>query len=809
MQAVARIITEPTVVWAVVCGLFLWAILSGATLFATTRRLIGILRSATKTVSDAPDELAFARDYEAISTRIKEEPVLRLRWQEYASSLVKPRGPHARPIRSTTRPADWFNLGLMRSLGTDLRYHAALPNLLVGAGLLFTFVGLAAALSTASGVVGGPSSTVRTPPPSAVEQPSTPELSTANPSEQLETTRRVKVEADQRNKALKDLLDTASFKFTTSLVGLLLSILYALHRKRCLRLAENALDSFYAALEQRVPLLTTADLQQEANALLSEQRDSLHSFSNDLAVSLGGAVDQAFDTRLGDHIGPLRESLDRLAEGMSSRNEDAMERMLDAFLQRLQGGAGDRMEGVAASLERLGGRLEGLQSGFGDAALRMADAADGMARRMGEGADQAMSRMFGQMAAIVEAMRSMSERTREAGDEAGRELSARIAEAANGFQAAAREVATSLASAAESMQARMEGQAAEGAARMTAQVEAMVTELRRLAEQSRAVGSDALSVTSERLGAAATRLEETAREVSTILAASAQDTGGALGRGAEEAVNRIAAATEGMRSELKALIEEFRATASAAGDSIKLGGAAGAEALRSSLGDAGQSLVATLTEAAGRLASAGDAASVALRQGGEAAATRLEDAGGAFGGRAEGLARQVVALTSASDGIVVRVGELDGALRHATAPLSGIVADLRGAGEATRAAAEPLGRMADAIKETTVEMADTASRLEQAGSATIRLTDGLAGAANRFAGVDRELEGTVQRLGEALAIFRREVEKTVSETDQHLGRAVTALGQGIKDLQGTLEDLELTRASNGSGSRPPQLPGVR
>jgi hypothetical protein len=83
---------------------------------------------------------------------------------------------------------------LLRSLDVDLRYHAALPNLLVGAGLLFTFLGLAAALSIAGGVVSGTS--------------------------------------NERNEALRMLLEAASFKFLTSLTGLALSLAYALSRAK-------------------------------------------------------------------------------------------------------------------------------------------------------------------------------------------------------------------------------------------------------------------------------------------------------------------------------------------------------------------------------------------------------------------------------------------------------------------------------------------------------------------------------------------------------------------------------------------------
>jgi len=131
------------------------------------------------------------------------------------------------------------------------------------------------------------------------------------------------------------------------------------------------------------------------------------SFSTDLAVNIGQVFDRTFDDRLGEHIGPLREAIEKLAGNMSSRNEEAMTKMLDGFLQRLQGGAGDRMEYVASNLHILGQRLEGLQTGLGDAAVLIAQSADNMAARMGEGAEAAVRRI-GEEAEANSAARSDS-----------------------------------------------------------------------------------------------------------------------------------------------------------------------------------------------------------------------------------------------------------------------------------------------------------------------------------------------------------------------------------------------------------------
>ncbi len=395
------------------------------------------------------------------------------------------------------------------AIGVDARYHAALPNPLVGAGLLFTFLGLAAALGTAGGIIAG-------------------------------------VDQTGRNTALRVLLDTASFKFITSLIGLLLSILYALFRKGCLKRIERAIDGFLTVLETRVPLLTPAALQQEANELLKRQSTQLETFSTDLAVNLGAAFDNAFNERLGEHIAPLTNAMQRLAEGMGSRNEDALKAMLDTFVQRLQGGTGDRMQEVAGSLAGLSARLEGLQSGLGDAAVRMAQSADAMANRMGEGAEAALSRITDQIGGLADGLRSIVDQTSAAGANAGRDMSERIEAAAKMFEQAAREISESLTAAALGMEARIGEQATQSFARLFTQLEAVVEELRSLAENSRTTGTEAFTTLAERVGAAAATFESTASRVAGELGDAATNTSKTWEREAEQSALRIASASESL-----------------------------------------------------------------------------------------------------------------------------------------------------------------------------------------------------------------------------------------------------------------------
>jgi hypothetical protein len=638
------------------------------------------------------------------------------------------------------------------AIGIDPRYHGALPGLLVGAGLLFTFTGLAVALGSAGGIVAD------------------------------------NVTQVQRNSALHELLNAASFKFWTSVFGLLLSIAYALFRKSRLHKLEMALDAFQTALDERIPIITPVQMQAQANDHLASQAASMQSFSNELAVNLAGVFDNAFDKRLGEHIGPLTTAMQQLGESLTGRNEDAMEKMLGVFLNKLQGDTGGQMAGVADKLATLATGLEGLQTGMQEAARRMAEAADAMARRMGEGAEQAMAGVTGQMSLLVETLRTMAEQSRNAGAEAGRELAERLETAAAGFERSAQSVATTLQDAARGLEQKMGGQAEDSARRLATQFDAMIESLRSLADNSRSMGTNALDAVATRIDAAAATFQGVSERIAKALENAAQQTGGAFDRGATEAVERIVAATEGMRSELQVMLSALRTSIDEAGTAMTEGGKAGATAMRDTLGQAGTNLAGTLGEAAATLRQAGEAASSALRQGGEAASGHLETAGTTIAGRAEALARQVGGLTDTSGLLAVRITELNVATNEAARPLTLATDHLRLVADNMRAATAPLADVAQRASGLVDQVAATALRLEAAQNGTAKLADSMDRASQRFEGVDKSLALVMTQLQAGTTRFAQEVTEFVSKIDSNLAKATSQVGNLVKSLDDTIQD---------------------
>ena len=211
---------DPTIILVVV-GLIVWTAWSGARLLHASRRLLQRLDHGIRLLATSSNPEDFGLNYEKVSLELERDTLLGTPWRGYRNTLIIPRVAGT-PIIATVEPRTWFDLAaLFRDAKADLRYHAALPGLLVGAGLLYTFLGLAAALSLAGDVVQSG-------------------------------------DDHARNAALHDLLGAASAKFITSLFGLLLSIIYALFRKWRLRVVELRFDVFLTTLRHLLPLKTTA-----------------------------------------------------------------------------------------------------------------------------------------------------------------------------------------------------------------------------------------------------------------------------------------------------------------------------------------------------------------------------------------------------------------------------------------------------------------------------------------------------------------------------------------------------------------------
>jgi hypothetical protein len=699
--------------------LLVWTATAGTRLTLGAGRLGRALTSATAKLTTTPARATqFAADYERIAEFFDAQTVISPAWRDWRATLIT-EVPAGGAVRSTVRPSDYISLELLRECGINPRLHASMPGLLVGVGLLLTFIGLSLALGSAGDIVGAHDAVVR-------------------------------------NSKLQALLDTASAKFVFSLVGLACSISYTVWRTGCLQRTERALDALLAALEERIPLATAASMQAEANAVLRQSLDAQLLFSNQLAVNLGGVVDKALDTRLGEHIGPLREAIESLSANLGTHNQDAMKSMLEHFVQELQGGTDGAMKEVAATLATLSGAMNEVRAGLADAAARMAAAADQMAVQMGRQADEAMARIASQMEGLVGQLRDLAEQSRAAGNDAVQQAAAQIATAGEGLNATVRVLAERLDGALADMAGRMGGEVAAATGKMASELSSATAALRALAESSRNAGDEAVRSLADRLAAAADGFTGAADAV-----------GRALAGGAGDAAGRMTAAMEEMKSQFGNLANE-------------LGGA---------LRQAGGTVIENSRSGAESIASAAQEAAEALRAGGREGGEAVRDGGVEAGKSLGAAARTQFALQAEAAGLATSVGALREGAAAAIAPLARAAADLAQAGGNTQAATTSLTAISQRMVPLAETLAGTATRLEsverQVADLALRLTD----AAQRFNGLDNSLAGVFTQLQRGLTGFAEQVTRFVQGTNNDMAKAATTLNSNVQELAGAVEEL--------------------
>jgi hypothetical protein len=641
------------------CGLILWALTSARKLHRAALALRNAIDGATAGLRATPSEArAFVVHYERIATQLGEAPIIGPAWRDWRATLIVPDRAGV-PVRSTVRPETYLTVDLLRDCGINPRHHAAMPNLLVGVGLLMTFLGLSIALNAAGGI--------------------------ADPT----------VDFSQRQSGLKGLLDAASAKFITSLVGLFCSITYTAWRSAKLNMVEASLGQFLVALEERIPLATAAALQAEANAILERSRDVQETFATELAVNIGSRLDDALDQRLGEHIGPLREAIEKLSEGIGTSNEDALKKLVEDFKSTLRGGADDQMAQIAEMLRQTADGMTGIQTGLSDAAARMGTAADQMAEQMGRNAEDAMRRVSVQIDGLVGELRKLAEQSRTAGEDSLRLASERIASATASFEATARLVAEHLS-----------GGAGDAARRMTEAMETMQGQFARLADELgggfRTAGAAFVDTGRE----SAATLSQAAQAAADALRAGGEASGQSLRSGGTEASRGLTVAADSLAAPVRDMGLRLTALLDAAGE-VK----AAMDAMRQAALDAAVPLRVSAAElgTAGTSAAraASDMAGVMVR------IVPLTDALVGVATRLSEVERRVSDLSSGMAGAAQRFEGLDGSLaatfRNLQTGLQGFSTQIAGFVQATNK------DMAQAVTALQSAIAGLTEAIEDAG----------------------------------------------------------------------------------------------
>ncbi len=287
-----------------------WFLAIGIIFLALTIWLIFLqqIRSFKVALNNAQNYL---KQYETISSHeqleelthfFKQQTLFAQHWDAFKQSLIVTQS--SAGIYYTQRPAYYFNLQTFVAPKMNLALFQAVPNSLVGIGLFFTFIGLVAALWFASAGVAA-------------------------------------ADMEQAKQALRDLLHAATFKFVTSIAGLLASLVFSWREKAHLYQLQTALNNFCDVLESRFLFSSLEQITVQQTQILQAQQ-----FTQ-------AQQEAAFSRALQTAIEPLTQAMTGLIEKVGSINQQALETMMLQFSQQLQGAAGAELRELTHSLQTL------------------------------------------------------------------------------------------------------------------------------------------------------------------------------------------------------------------------------------------------------------------------------------------------------------------------------------------------------------------------------------------------------------------------------------------------------------------------
>lgn len=289
---------------------------------AVNRDLDAATKILTQLGKNQQDE--FYNQFKTIHNQILRIPGLRHAWRQFVDSMyfeaAIPPAVHNK-VYLSHRPSHYFNRSSVLGTRLNLPQFMAYPNYLIGIGLTFTFIGLAAALHVAqAGLASG---------------------------------------AGQQ--ALKDLLAVASIKFVSSIAGIASSLVISALQRVRLRTFQQKLDAFCDLLEECTKYKSTEKLLHDS---LNEQRRQT-AMLGDMGGIVAAGISAQLAAGITQGLHPLTQDVKLLAQHFAEGSERALTKMLTEFLHALRQTSIDEMQTLQQSLGALAAHLESTGQGFG------------------------------------------------------------------------------------------------------------------------------------------------------------------------------------------------------------------------------------------------------------------------------------------------------------------------------------------------------------------------------------------------------------------------------------------------------------
>lgn len=237
----------------------------------------------------------------------------------------------------------WQGRDLLSNKGINLPLFESMPNVLIGVGLLFTFIFLTMALNDARVILDG-----------------------------------------GEKEAVKQLLANASGKFVTSIVGLFCSIVWSYWARSIIFRIDilalkvvRQLDRIVPSIGSEAAVIAQMGMLKELISVGREQNEQLKKFDTDLAIAIGKATAAAIQPSFEMLTSKLTEALDKLSANLGSINENALNKIAEDISSSFRELSSNEMNSFKNSLLELSEKL-------GTATISLSESAKAAGHGFGE-----------------------------------------------------------------------------------------------------------------------------------------------------------------------------------------------------------------------------------------------------------------------------------------------------------------------------------------------------------------------------------------------------------------------------------------
>jgi hypothetical protein len=784
------------------------------------RRFTNALATACKSVEAAADNERLSPEdrLAKVDHELANHSLFRHIWKPYRSALrTDPRrdGEYLNPVD----PYDFFTLERLPGHGYE-KWAATFAGVALTVGLLFTFVGLTAALTKVGH--GG-------------------------------------ADTSQLREAIGEILSISSAKFITSMAGIVAYIGWTLATRFHVSKQEKLVSRFAAAVQRLSTPVTPESLLIDQLEQARDQTLRFQTFSDDVAVALDArlgaridaipqAIGATLQPALENSVRPVVDAITNMGATIGAGNQVALEELISGLMNNVKESSGREMALLTEAMRETADELKAAKTGIGAGGAELGQFLRQAADQMSASAQRMVTAMGGRVSEIDERMRridemltSGAERFNTMGGSVSGALSDGMRQAIESIQAAAIAGAEAARVQAEAgigpvlrelhdLIAGMKASAEESRLALTAGGTAAAGELQGALSKAGGDLSDASARASNQLatsfqeaserilGAVEQRMSEMDARMTRMdqaLASSAKrfDTMGksmsdamaegmaqtmksmqtAARSGAVAARNQAAAALEPLLAELQATMAGMQKSAAESGKALTKGGRSAADDLAAAVAAMGQNLSGTSAGVSKQITTAFEASTKRIL-------TTVEESVAGYRSATDGLATRLQAIEQNFQLLEAAVSRSAGQVGEAGDAFMVAGREVGSAAEQLNQATTPIQPTLLALEKSAIEIQD-AMRMAQDGTQQMRQAHASLEATatkahevfrnyeNRFVGLDDSLLDAYKAMRDGMVQVGQSMNDVMGHYNDHVTKAVSILGTAIEDLREAVEDI--------------------